>query len=229
MIMTMTSTMGSMGHAFDNDNGSLCGPNEPGIKHRLGVRAISAGASAMWMPLYRRRCVWCGRMWRYFGEEHLTHTCKRCRMWWTRNRCCQIKNSLCSQIGVAGNTRIWLAAWPRILDMVCGSIRELDIYVQERIWLRVLLGPTPEDSDSSSSEDDDDEYCIGRTMLPGIPDIWKLWVTELSQGCRALVPRHNDECVNRRPIMVILSFLGPFSDFGLADGSRWNRGWRWSA
>ena len=46
MIMTMTSTMGSMGHAFDNDNGSLCGPNEPGIKHWLGVRALTTASGA---------------------------------------------------------------------------------------------------------------------------------------------------------------------------------------
>ena len=51
---------------------------------------------------------------------------------------------------------------------------------------------------------------------------------ELKEGCRALVPPNGDcggfRYVYYRIISVVIAFLGPWRDFGVADGARWNRG-----
>ena len=48
---------------------------------------------------------------------------------------------------------------------------------------------------------------------------------ELKEGCRALVPLIGDDNhVYYRIISVVIAFLGPWRDFGVADGPHWNRG-----
>ena len=51
---------------------------------------------------------------------------------------------------------------------------------------------------------------------------------ELKEGCRALVPPNGDcggvRYVYYRIISVVIAFLGPWRDFGVADGPHWNRG-----
>ena len=183
--------------------------------------------SAMFVD--RRRCAWCGRLCRYFGEDQF-HNCGRCQLWYERNRCCQIKNALGSEKGRAYNIRISLlditfspVAWPHILDLLCGSIHDVDMNVQERIWRRILCGQVPD----WSSSDSDEDHWMQKRVPPGFSKFWKLWMLELKEDCRALVPQHHPIYLYHRPICVVIAFLGPFSDFGLADGSRWNRGWRY--
>ena len=50
---------------------------------------------------------------------------------------------------------------------------------------------------------------------------------ELKEGCRALVPLIGDDIVYYRIISVVIAFLGPWRDFGVADGPSWNRGGRY--
>ena len=195
------------------------------------------------MCVDRRRCAWCGRLCRYFGEDKF-HNCTRCQLWYKRNRCGQIKNALGSMKGEAGETRISLLGilpievWRRILDLVCGSIHDVDMYVQNRIWRQVLCGPglsefLPSDESFSESEAKDDayEYWMNKPMPPGVSKFWRFWMLELKEGCRALVPPNGDGggfgLVYYRIISVVIAFLGPWRDFGVADGPSWNRGSRY--
>ena len=134
------------------------------------------------MGVDNRRCNWCRRLCRYFGEDRQTHLCTRCQLWYRRNRCCQIKDALCSS---SSNRPAVLRgpAWARVLDMGCGSIQELDNYVQGRIWQRILCGPAPDDESSSDSEP---ESLLGNIMrvsqspVPrGCSKLWKFWMLEI--------------------------------------------------
>ena len=137
----------------------------------------------------------------------------------------------------AGDTRISLlgitispVVWPNILDLVCGSIHDLDICVQNRIWREVLCGPGIEEfleSDESESEvdteDDDNDYWMIKPFPPGVSDFWRFWFLDLKESCRALVTPNGADGI----LMVVIAFLGPWRDFGVADGPSWNRGWRY--
>ena len=113
------------------------------------------------IPCDNRRCTWCRRLCRYFGEDQYHH-CRRCQMWNNRNRCCQIKNTLCSNNSNRNTTALPKLVdivrrpglWARILNMECGSIHELDNSVQERIWWQILCGSAPIVDSSSDSESD---------------------------------------------------------------------------
>ena len=185
----------------------------------------------MWVD--RGRCVWCGRLCRFFGEDQF-HNCSRCQLWCERNRCCQIMNALGSMKGLAGDTGISLLGsllipglWGEILDLVCGSIHNVDMRVQNRIWREVLCGPGIEEfleSDESESEvdteDDDNDYWMIKPFPPGVSDFWRFWFLDLKETCQVLVTPNGADGI----LMVVIAFLGPWRDFGVADGARWNRG-----
>ena len=42
---------------------------------------------------------------------------------------------------------------------------------------------------------------------------------------QSLVPRYNDRFRYTRVLFIVIAFLGPFSEFGVAHGSSWTRGW----
>ena len=181
-----------------------------------------------------RRCKWCRRLCRYYGEDCQTHLCGRCQMWYHRNRCCQIKNALCSN---NSNTPAFVrrpGLWARVLDMGCGSIRELDNWVQTRLWRKILCGPAP--VVDSSSEDSESESLLHEIMRvsqrpepPGCSKLWKFWILETWGRSQTLCPHYNDRFRYTRVLFIVIAFLGPFSEFGVAHGSSWNRGWRFSS
>ena len=175
-----------------------------------------------------------------FGQAwYHPHHCTRCQMWNNRNRCCQIMNKLCSNNSNSNTVALRdLLASVRcpglcslILDMIYGSIRELDNHVQGRLWQQVLCGPAPIVFSSSVSESD--ESLLGsiirvsqRQVPPGCSKLWKLWMLEIGDRSRTLVPQHNDHFRYTRVLYLVIAFLGPFSEFWVAHGSSWNRGWR---
>ena len=190
------------------------------------------------MFLDNRRCTWCRRLCRYFGEDQYHH-CRRCEMWNNRNRCCQIMNTLCSN-----NSNSNTVALPKLLDIVrCpglfslildmryGSIRELDNSVQERIWRQILCGPAPIVDSSSDSESESFLENIMRVsqsqVPPGCSKLWKFWMLEIWGRSQNLVPQYNDSFRYTRVLYIVIAFLGPFSEFLVAHGSSWNRGWRY--
>ena len=79
-------------------------------------------------------------------------------------------------------------------------------------------------SSSDSDEDDDDDYWMNTVLPDRVSKFWRLWMLELKEGCRALVPLIGDDIVYYRIISVVIAFLGPWRDFGVADGPHWNRG-----
>ena len=183
------------------------------------------------MSLNNRRCTWCRRRCRYFGEDQYHH-CKRCQMWNNRNRCCQIMNTLCSDKSDSELLNIHGLLRARILDMTYGSIRELDNHVQERIWRKFLCGPAPI-VDSSSESDPDESFLENiirvsqRQVPPGCSKLWKFWMLEIGGRSQTLVPQYNDNFRYTRVLYIIIAFLGPFQQFWDAHGSSWNRGWRY--
>ena len=181
------------------------------------------------MDVDNRRCNWCRRLCRYFGEDRQTHLCTRCQLWYRRNRCCQIKDALCSK---SGNRPAFVCGpvWALVLDMGCGSIQELDNYVQGRIWQRILCGPAPDDEWSSDSECESLLENIMRVsqspVPPGCSKLWKFWMLEIWGRSQNLVPQYNDSFRYTRILYIVIAFLGPFSESWVAHGSSWNRGWR---
>ena len=184
------------------------------------------------IPCDNRRCTWCRRLCRYFGEDQYHH-CRRCQMWNNRNQCCQITNALCSDKSDSLLLTIIRCPglWAIILDMRYGSIRELDNSVQERIWRRILCGPAPI-VDSSSESDPDESFLeniirVSQSPVPpGCSKLWKFWMLEIGGRSQTLVPRYNDSFRYTRVLYIVIAFLGPFSEFCVAHGSSWNRGWR---
>ena len=184
----------------------------------------------MIMPVDNRRCTWCRRLCRYFGEDQYHH-CGRCQMWNNRNRCCQIMNTLCSDKSDSELLNIVRCPglWARILDMTYGSIRELDNHVQEKIWRKFLCGPAPI-VDSSSESDPDESFLENIIRVsqwkvpPGCSKLWKFWMLEIGDRSQTLVPHYNDRFRYTRVLYIVIAFLGPFSEFCVAHGSYWNRG-----
>ena len=174
---------------------------------------------------YPNRCPWCGRLRCYFGMGSLPdgrHLCQRCLMWCRRNRCFQIRDELCSS-GSGKNEGVWLLVighnrdvWKHVVTMLCGSIQEEDMRIQAEIWRRVLLGTLVRHN----------ERYMTWSVPGGVSIFWKFWMLDVwSRRGQALIPRYNDRCKNNRVLCIIIAFLGPFSEFGLADGYRWHRGW----
>ena len=143
-------------------------------------------------------------------------------------------NALGSMKGLAGDTGISLlgsllipGVWGEILDLVCGSIHNVDMRVQNRIWREVLCGPGIEEfleSDESESEvdteDDDNDYWMIKPFPPGVSEFWRFLFLDLKESCQVLVTPLGADGI----LMVVIAFLGPWRDFGVADGARWNRG-----
>ena len=182
----------------------------------------------MWID--SRRCSWCGRLCRYYGEDQW-HNCSRCQLWHIRNGYCQSKNALCSERKVTNRLAMEVFCgpqiWPRVLDMVCGRARELDKAVQAEIWLRVLWGPIPRYHLARTNLLDalDPEFWIPWVTPPGTSKLFKFWMLELTTGCRELKRVYiNGPGLHARILCVIIAFLPPFSEFGLDDGIRWKRG-----
>ena len=66
---------------------------------------------------------------------------------------------------------------------------------------------------------------MNKPMPPGVSKFSRFWTLELKEGCRALVPLLGDDnIVYYQIISVVIAFLGPWRDFGVADGPHWNRG-----
>ena len=177
----------------------------------------------------RRRCRWCGRLCKYYGEDPW-HNCTRCQLWYRRNRYCQIKHDLCRGEDECNTTvlRVLISTdfWPRVLDMVCGNKHDLDMKVQIRIWTRVLRGPRPAAcSWTPYSDPCDPAFWYPWVCPPESSKLRKFWMLQMTKGCSALL-RENSKmfCGRGRILCVIIAFLGTFSDFGLHDGIRWNRG-----
>ena len=103
------------------------------------------------MTTDNRRCKWRRRLCRYFGEHGHSHLCGRCQMWCHRNRYCQIKHALCSNSSMTPALR-HPGLWGQMLNLLCGSIRELDLHVQQYIWQTILCGPAPYVESCSESE-----------------------------------------------------------------------------
>ena len=142
-------------------------------------------AFGMIMPVDNRRCAWCRRLCRYFGEDQYHH-CGRCQMWNNRNRCCQIMNTLCSDKSdseLLNIVRCPGLLWAQILDMTYGSISELDNHVQGLIWRKFLCGPAPIADSSSDSEYDESFleriiHVSQSPVPPGCSKLWKFWMLE---------------------------------------------------
>lgn len=172
------------------------------------------------MADWHRRCRWCGRLCRYYPEGS-EQNCTRCQLWYKRNGYCQIMNALCSKQGTSNkivwNILVGPEIWTRVLDMICGSKQDMDMMVQRQIWRQVLCGKAPHPSQR--------ELLLWRTWNTycGRSELWRFWMVPLPQGSRALVPKQN-WYTPPRILCLIIIFLGPFSEFGLNDGIRWNRG-----
>ena len=109
-------------------------------------------------------------------------------------------------------------------------MHELDNYVQGRVWRKILCEPAP---DAESSSDLESESLLGNVtrvsqspVPPGCSKLWKFWMLEMWGRSQKLVPKYNDRFTYTRVLHIVIAFLGPFSEFGVARGSFWNRGWR---
>ena len=177
-----------------------------------------------------RRCKWCRRLCRYFGQDRRYHLCERCQMWCHRNRYCQIKHALCSNSSMTPALR-HPGLWAQMLDKLCGSILEIDLYAQQEIWRNILCGPPPDElseseSDELSTTTLDYIMWISQTEYPPeCSKLWKFWMLDIWGRSQSLVPRYNDRFKETRVLYIVIAFLGPFSEFGVVDGPFWTRGW----
>ena len=216
-------------------------PCPRGTLNRVIPRSRLQNAQAMsstWNP--SDRCPRCGRSRRYFGMGSLPggrRFCQRCLMWYRRNRCFQIMDALCSNEGNKNEGALLLhimPLWQGVVTILRGSIQEMDMHVQVTIWQRVLCGDGQilDDNDGSSSESDGDDWervkkYTAWILTRGASIFWKFWMLDVwGKDTKALIPRYNDNFKYDRIIRIIIVFLGPFSYFGLTDGYRWHRGWR---
>ena len=178
---------------------------------------------------HSRRCNWCRRLCRYYGMDEWK-VCQRCQVWYARKLCCRIMNAVCSADNVDNIIALQILSvpeiWLRILEMICGKKRDIDMEVQQEIWLRVLKGPEPsEDHLAPGVHACDPRFWIPWTTPPHISKLWKFWMLDLTKGCQSLVARQcKHHRFDLRIILVIIAFLGPFSEFGLDDGIYWKRG-----
>ena len=169
------------------------------------------------MILINTRCTWCRRLCLYFGEDQYHHLCECCQLWHSRNQCCHVKNALCfNNSNTPGDANLLVIVrtpvlWARVLDMNCGSIHELDNHVQVRIWKRILCGLPPSNL----------------ILLERSGWLWKFWTLNVWGRSQKLVPQYNDNFRYTRVLYIVIACLGPFSEFWVAHGSSWNRGWRY--
>ena len=173
-----------------------------------------------------RRCKWCRRLCRYFGEDRVSHLCTRCQMWCHRNRYCQIKHALCSNSSMTPALR-HPRLWGQMLNLLCGSIRELDLHVQQYIWQTILCGPAVNGLYEGQRLFDYWMY-INQAEDPWeCSKLWQFWMLDIPDLARSqnLVPRYNDHFRYTRVLFIVIAFLGPFSEFGVAHGPSWTRGW----
>ena len=116
--------------------------------------------------------------------------------------------------------------WSRVLEMVCGKVRDHDIEVQQEIWLRLLKGPLQDVGGIPRAVRVLDPMLWIPWVFPlDIFKFWTLYMLDLSKGCQTLAVNHYKyPHRDLRVIYVIIIFLGPFSKFGLDDGIHWNYG-----
>ena len=117
--------------------------------------------------------------------------------------------------------------WEQMLNTLCGSIRELDLHVQQYIWQTILRGPSQNGLYPC-------QHCFEYWMYINQEEdpwecstFWQFWMMEISDLARSqnLVPRYNDYFRYTRALFIVIAFLGPFSEFGVAHGPSWTRGW----
>ena len=170
----------------------------------------------------------------YYGQC-FNGECERCLLWRKRNRCCQIRDAQCSNFGkqACSCAKVMRGGllWDRILTILCGSIREMDMKVQQSLWKRVLVASSLNFIivESSSDENSDEDGLTSIEKHSFRPSrFWKLWWVDVwGSGIQTLIPRYNNAFRYHRVIFIVIAFLGPYSAFGLDDGKTWNRGWRY--
>ena len=176
-----------------------------------------------------RRCWYCRRLCRYFGQNSFG-LCGICDRWCLRNRYIQTRDA-CSVVFANGRLaqRNNKLIWTKILQMLVGSDWEDEMFVEERIWRQVLLGYQTTASPSSSSDDEEPHgdmlvmspyhglFPLNRCSNP----FWTLWGCEiLSQDfAQRSVARYNHRFRYERIICVVIAFLGPFCSFHFSASS----------
>ncbi len=171
-----------------------------------------------------RRCVWCRRLCRYFGQDKWGW-CILCQQWYMRNQYFKTYECVCKAPG----TKIWPLHFVWVVSLLRDSDQVYANFVQQRLWREFLLGPLPFDVNSGSSSDSDSDIHVYSGMFPigqfpyGKASVWRWLLTFWGIDMRGvpgnstwkLCPMWRHRACTSQPniLYVIIKFLGPFTPF----------------
>ena len=180
------------------------------------VTSVVIGSDRAWQRMTdQRRCTYCNRLCRYFGQEYTSRGwCKICQTRYKRNhflwqRRCLAKESMSLPPGLG---QCWDQTL-QYLDNAGQEIGDIKDAVQRKIWERFLKGrcPSGDGSDGSVSSDDGsdiDEYTgFFPLQLYGQP-FWTLFGLDATSATR-----YHRSIFADRVLHVVTEFLGPFTGF----------------
>ena len=102
------------------------------------------------------------------------------------------------------------AIWRNIAKMLVGSDWEDDMYAQDRIWLRCLLGKDEPDSDSADSDSEFEWEKPVQARANPFQILWS-WEVSVKTATSKLIPYRNERYRYTRVVNIVIGCLGPFN------------------